>query len=447
VVWFDCTKTRTVPCTDADGNPDTYTEEYLDTCSIVKHNDFITINHRVDIVTITLDAKENSKTDIAMDYAGGTLSTKNDVEDTFSGRDVEFGWDPNLEEAYTKYKDVFHANVRSFAENKDLSGDQKEETYPVTPPSWLDNEAQQAVDEITQQIRDEIHLDPNINYQTYPNPADAMRATAADLTGKIKAHQQEYVDRDRYMSGGKYTSASAKTISQVREWYVDQVLYQVNEQYGGAAGMINDKIDEEFGDSADDVRKANKDGADLLKEEISFPIGLTMMAQHVQDDGTRYGVDELGYWDEKVTLGVDMVPDYLYEKSDNGKKLINLGVQNVCIFGPTGIPVLLPPNYVVQFNSWMVNVEGRIDDFVLTDADNEVHQNPVFGHEAQVYRRTDFAIEDPSNDYIRIGYNSPIEFNFTTGTFIAVPPSGKSIGDQLGGYKESSSEYGNISRK
>ena len=167
----------------------------------------------------------------------------------------------------------------------------------------------------------------------------------------------------------------------------------------------------------------------------------------MQDDGTRYGVDELEYWDEEVTLGVDMVPDYLYEKSDDGKKLINLGVQNVCIFGPTGIPVLLPPNYVVQFNSWMVNVEGRIDDFVLTDADNEVHPNPVFGHEAQVYRRTDFAIEDPSNDYIRIGYNSPIEFNFTTGTFIAVPPSGKSIGDQLGGYKESSSEYGNISRK
>src|SRR5665809_19313 len=141
----------------------------LDTCSIVKHNDFITIDHRVDIATITLDAKENSKTDIAMDYAGGTLSTKNDVVDAFSGRDVEFGWDPNMEEAYTKYKEVFDANVRSFAENKDLSGDQELTPYLVTAPAWLNNEAQQAVDEITQQIRDEIHLDPNINYQTYPN--------------------------------------------------------------------------------------------------------------------------------------------------------------------------------------------------------------------------------------------------------------------------------------
>ena len=252
--------------------------------------------------------------------------------------------------------------------------------------------------------------------------------------------------RGWYMSGGKYSSASAKTISQVWEWYVDQVLYQINEQYGEAAGMINDKINEEFGDSADDVRKANKDGADLLKEAISFPIGLTMTAQHVQDDGAKYGVDELEYWDEEVTLGVDMEPDYLYEKSDDGKKLINLGVRNVCIFDWMGIPVLTPPNYVVQFNTWMINVEGRIDGFTLVDADNEVHPNPVFGHEAQLYTRDESRIYDPTDGSI-IGGNVPIEFSFSTGTFIAVPPTGKPIGDILGGYAETSSEYGNILRK
>ena len=29
------------------------------------------------------------------------------------------------------------------------------------------------------------------------------------------------------------------------------------------------------------------------------------------DDGTKYDVDELAYWDENVTLMVDMAPDYL----------------------------------------------------------------------------------------------------------------------------------------
>ena len=252
------------------------------------------------------------------------------------------------------------------------------------------------------------------------------------------------MDKARYYSGGKYSRCSAKTISQVREWYVDEVLYQVNEQYMAAAENIDDQIDANFSDSADDVREANKNGASLLKSALCFPIGLTMRAEHVTDDGTKYDVDDLAYWDENVTLMVDMEPDYLFEDSDDGKQLINLGVQNVCFFGPTGVPVLPPPNYVVQFNSWMINVEGRIDGFTVVDADNECHPNPMFGHEAQVYLRTDYAIEDPSNDYIRIGYNTPIEFSFSTGTFIAVPPTGRPIGDRLGGITETSQEFGEI---
>jgi len=117
------------------------------------------------------------------------------------------------------------------------------------------------------------------------------------------------VDKARFYSGGKYSSCNAKTISQVREWYVDEVLYQVNEQYNGAAGNINEQTDDKFNESANDVREANKNGASLLKSALCFPIGLTMRAEHVMDDGTKYDVDELAYWEENVTLGVDMEPD------------------------------------------------------------------------------------------------------------------------------------------
>jgi len=95
----------------------------------------------------------------------------------------------------------------------------------------------------------------------------------------------------------------------------------------------------------------------------------------------------------------------------------------------------------------MINVEGRIDGFTLFDVDNECHPHPIYGHEAQVYRRKNEAIEDSTNDYIRIGYNTPIEFSFSTGTFIAVPTTGRPIGDISGGITETSSEYGNILRK
>jgi len=271
-----------------------------------------------------------------------------------------------------------------------------------------------------------------------------MRETPPDLTVKIEANQSRYVDKARYYGSGKYSSCSAKTISQVREWYVDEVLYQVNKQYGGASNKINDEIDSSFDDSADDVREANNNGASLLKSALCFPIGLTMRAEHVMDDGTKYEVDDIAYWDENVTLMVDMEPDYLFaEDNDGGKELINLGVRNICLMGLKGVPVLPPPNYVVHFNSWMINVEGQIDGFTLVDADNEVHPNPMFGHEAQVYRREDRMVVDPY-DFIKIGENTPIEFSFTTGTFIIVPPGLRGVGDKSGGMNETSLRYGKI---
>ena len=84
-------------------------------------------------------------------------------------------------------------------------------TYDVAEPTWLKGEVQDAVDEINREIRSDVHLSPDINYMEYPNPADAMRATAIDITKKIEVNQTRYVDKARYRSGGKYSSCSAKT--------------------------------------------------------------------------------------------------------------------------------------------------------------------------------------------------------------------------------------------
>jgi len=426
---------------------------YLGTCTRTEYNEITAIDTRVDKVAVTLKAKENSKTSISLDYNGSTLSTRNDVVKAFTSKDVTYTsahTDPGLEEAYDSYKsNIFDPNLMANIKNKDLDSDNCDSrTFDVVPPVWLKGEAQNAVDEINRQIRSDVHLSPDINYLEYPNPADAMRATAIDLTAKIKANQSRYVDKDMYCSGGEYSSCSAKTISLVREWYVDEVLYQVNEQYGDAADKIDTEIDSSFGESADGVRDANNAGANLLKSVMCFPIGFTMKAEHVRPDGSHFGKDELAYWEENVTLLVDMVPDYLFAENDNDdKELINLGVRNICLMGPKGVPVLPPPNYVVHFNSWMINVEGRIDEFTLFDVDNECHPHPIFGHEAQVYRRKDEAILDYTDNLTRIGRNFPIEFKFTTGTFIVVPPGPKGVGDRSGGMDESSEEFNNILRK
>jgi hypothetical protein len=241
---------------------------------------------------------------------------------------------------------------------------------------------------------------------------------------------------------GVYLSSSAKVVSQVREWYVDEVVYQVNKTYLGAAEMINEQIDNNFNDP-DGVRDANKKGAGLLKSILRFPVGVTMTAENVTENGTHYDPDELAYWDENVTIGVNMEPDYLFAENDDDKELISLGVRNICLMGPKGVPVLPPPHYVVHFNSWMIDVEGRIDDFLIFDADNVCHPNPMFGHEWQVYRRMREFVYDTSNNMSQIGSNKPLEFKFTTGTFIMVPPGPRGVGDGLK-LNEVSSQYGNI---
>ncbi len=97
------------------------------------------------------------------------------------------------------------------------------------------------------------------------------------------------------------------------------------------------------------------------------------------------------------------------------------------MLGGTGLHILpsLEP-WIATFNLWSIDVEGEFVKFEVQDIDDEVHPDPIFGHEAQVYVREADTIEDAITQQ-PIGDNLPIKFNFTTGTFIIVPP-GKIIG-------------------
>jgi hypothetical protein len=80
---------------------------------------------------------------------------------------------------------------------------------------------------------------------------------------------------------------------------------------------------------------------------------------------------------------------------------------------------------------WKIRVKGRFHQFQLNDFDNECHPHPIFGHEAQIYSREDYVdIRDLATGSV-VGNNDSIEFEFTTGTFIFVPPGLKGVGDRL----------------
>jgi hypothetical protein len=127
-----------------------------------------------------------------------------------------------------------------------------------------------------------------------------------------------------------------------------------------------------------------------------------------------------------------------------GETFYTLKLRNTNLLGPTGLYLLPSMNpWICTVNSWYIEVEGEMVNFLIFDADNVCHPNPMFGHEWQVYRRMREFVYDTSDNMSQIGSNKPLEFEFTTGTFIIVLPGPREVGDGLK-LNEVSSQYGNI---
>ncbi|MCE8429627.1 MAG: hypothetical protein J5U19_14730 [Candidatus Methanoperedens sp.] len=428
--------------------------EVESTCSRQEYNEMTTTDIRIDVVSIFLRAKENSGTDIHLNYANKHLSSLNDVDNVFHMRSISYPGlytDPELEEACEKYKnEIFDPNKIGNIKNLAFSGEDYVRTYSsgssspyqIRIPGWVEQEAENAVDDISDEIRNDIHLSPDINYATYPVPSDLLIAARDDLIRKIERNESGYVNKERYFSGGLYTSTSSKVISSVREWYVDEVKYRIRVMFTGGSDQINEMINKNFSEP-EKIKQSNRDGAKFLSRGLKLPLGLAMRAYHVDADGNIYRPEELQAWNESVTLMVDQEPDYLSADRPYGEeKLYTLKLRNNDLLGGNGVHIL--PTFdpwIMTVNAWSIDVEGEFVKFEVQDVDNEVHPNPVFGHEAQVYVREADTVEDIIT-HLPLGDNLPLKFNFTTGTFIAVPP-GKinGIGDKDGIIIEESAGY------
>jgi len=388
----------------------------------------------MDKVAITLKALENSNTDIYFDFAANHFYSKNDLYGTYDPKDVTYRFtqnDSNLEPAYLDYRSIFDANKDANLKNMGLYGDTDLKSYTVDAPAWVDEESQFTVDDITNNMIQDIHLDPDINFENYPVPSDLLNAARDDLIKKIKANETQYANKTNYYLD-KYYSASGKVISLMREWYVDQVMYQVRDKFTLGSDEINKRIKINFSDP-DKIKNTNGNASKFLKQGLKLPFGIPMRAFHVDDKGNIYPPGTLAAWNESVTLLVNQEPNYLDPEMPYGKeKLFTLKLRNTNLLGGTGVHILpsLEP-WIATFNMWSIDVEGEFVKFEVQDMDNEVHPDPIFGHEVQVYvRKNDPDIVDPVTN-LPVGDNLPIKFNFTTGTFIIVPPGKiEGIGDK-----------------
>jgi len=106
----------------------------------------------------------------------------------------------------------------------------------------------------------------------------------------------------------------------------------------------------------------------------------------------------------------------------------------------SGLPILPPFGWWLTMNVWYVEVQGDIPSLVVYDANNQPHENPLFGHQPQVYAREWREVLGP--DGRLLGYDLPIHFQVKTASFILVPPGAQGVGDRTGGWEEASDGWG-----
>ena len=360
----------------------------------VPHYNYMTAtDSRLDKAAITLKALLNSNTNIDLDFAARSLASKNDLDEPYTSKDVTYRFDhndPNLEQAYLLFRKIFDDNKISNLKDTGLNGDTDVKSY-TDEPAWVADEAQYAVDDITAMMIRDIHLDPEINYENYPVPSDLIDAARDDLIKKIADRETGY--KPDYFPG-KYNSASAKLISVIREWYVDQVKYQVREKFSEGSEKIEDEIKKNFSEP-DKVKQANRDAGKFLSGGFKLPLAVSMRAFHVDENGNIYPPGKLQAWNESVTLLINQEPNYLDAQMPyGGEQLYTLKLRNINLLGGTGVHILpsLEP-WIATFNAWSIDVEGEFVKFEVQDVDNEVHPDPIFGHEAQVYvRKYEFCV-------------------------------------------------------
>ncbi|MCX6664461.1 MAG: hypothetical protein NT038_00130, partial [Euryarchaeota archaeon] len=326
--------------------------------------------------------------------------------------------DINLEDTLETYN---HTYFTPHEEDQILHGSGGYDFFTIDgmiPTQW-EAEAWAALEEILGLIG-MIQQDPSITSLTYPNPADLIEAVKNDLLTKYTVKMEQYQNKTAYLTqtlqGMVFQSVGKKTVYGARDWYVQAVKDAIIHTFSEVADQFSDVVDKNVpGELRDHVQDALKsEVVDPLKNQFTIPFGFEMNL-------TRYTGSDVA-WDESVRLAVDQYPNYLsaFEQTEyEGVNYWSLGLRNLCILGPTGLPILPPTPvtpWIITLNMWLIDVKGEYAEFKVIDSSDETVFHPILGHEPQIYLRKYDLIYN-KNETVFFGYNSRINFSFSTVAF------------------------------
>lgn len=392
-----------------------------------------------------------------------------DIKDIFHHKDVfkspphSLSHDDNLEHLLQKYVNDNFTKIRNeFIDVSKDEGKGENGSYDVVTwknntawnekygyeISWLlgkDGEVIKALQEVIELIEADNEIYSNISVFS----GDGQIASTLDdiekerkwLLQKFKSNKPKYLRKDYYMEGGCYKSAGAKVIAKIREWFVNKIEKSLSKSQ---KGKVEEEIDNQL----------KKYGANFDYE--SYENNKKKYESSISQIGTiGFGgqMKLIGDWEENISLAISTTPDYFGAVGKNlfGKSYDDVAreekwrfnVKNICLFGPTGLPVLPPTAvtpWIVTINSWYIHVDGHWSEFKVLDSNDEAIADPLFGHKGQMYsRRQSYVFDDVCHDGVEIGNCTTLNFNFDTMTLGIVPPGKLPIGDISGGIEECNS--------
>ena len=377
-----------------------------------------------------------------------------DINDIFHSQPHDFPHDDNLEHLLHKYINDNFTKIRD--EYTDIYKDKgkgesglydtvtwknntawdEKQGYEI---SWLlrkDGEVVKALQEIIELIEADGDIYSDISgfssIKQMASTLDDMEKEREMLLQKFRENKPKYVKKNYYMENGMYKSAGAKVILKMREWFVEQIEKSLTQS---KKNEIKKEIDSRLKDCKADFDYNSYESNKKKYEGSISQIGTIQFGQKMK---------LIGDWVENVSLAISATPDYfgaigknLFGKSyENVSKEENwqFNVKNICLFGPTGLPILPPTPltpWIVTINSWYIHVDGHWGEFRVLDGNDETLADPLFGHKGQMYRRLFSPVVD------NVSYKHPqiigecrrLDFGFDTMSLGIVPPGKLPIGD------------------
>ncbi len=171
----------------------------------------------------------------------------------------------------------------------------------------------------------------------------------------------------------------------------------------------------------DAKKKAAESGLDAYSLP-SLQFGLTMpLKMDIKTEDIK--------WEEQIGFAINQEPDYFTYKNLNSNSPYRFKVKNICLFGPTGLPILPTPitPWVITVNAWYIEIQGQFAKFEVTDTIGEMMPDLLFGNKETSFVRgymenNLIAVYDDLCSGHKIGVNMPIDFEIKTINIAITPP-------------------------